>query len=231
MTRNVLTKEIALQMRTWAMAWRRTSQARMRPLRIALLALLCCVIPAWAEDAAGPVYRVELLIFRALSAQGGAENWSTEGATANTVGEDSGSGSAQIGHFVAQLPAAEYQLGDLNGKLRSSGAFAPVAHVAWTQTASAWGTRAGFPLQKLGVDVQGLSGTVSLERGQYLHLGLALSYVMSAPPAGLGAGPGTTFSLSENRRVRFYERNYYDNPAFGVIALVSPAEGSRPAGR
>ncbi len=213
------------------MACRGTSQRRLRPLRIALLGLLCCVIPAWAEDAAGPVYRVELLIFRALSAQGGAESWSTEGATANTVGEESGSGPAQVGHLVAQLPAADFQLSDLNSKLRSSGAFAPVAHVAWTQTANAWGTRAGFPLQKLGVDVQGLSGTVSLERGQYLHLGLALSYVMSAPPAGLGAGSATTFSLSENRRVRFYERNYYDNPAFGVIALVSPAEGSRPAGR
>lgn len=229
MTRAVLTEWIVL--RAWAMAGHSTSQRRLGPVRIALLALLCCVLPAWAEDAAGPVYRVELLIFRALSAQGGAENWSTEGATANTVGEESGSGSAQVGRFVAQLPAADFQLSDLNSKLRSSGAFAPVAHVAWTQTASAWGTRAGFPLQKLGVDVPGLSGTVSLERGQYLHLGLALSYVMSAPPGGLGAGSGTSFSLSENRRVRFYERNYYDNPAFGVIALVSPAEGSRPAGR
>jgi hypothetical protein len=107
----------------------------------------------------------------------------------------------------------------------------PVAHVAWAQTASAWGTKAGFPLQKLGVDVPGLNGTVYLERGQYLHLGMALSYALSSPPAGLGAGPGTAFTLNENRRVKFYERNYYDHPAFGVIALVTPAQGARPAGR
>jgi hypothetical protein len=47
----------------------------------------------------------------------------------------------------------------------------------------------------------------------------------------MGAGPGTTFTLSETRRIKFYERNYYDHPAFGVITLVTPAQGSRPAGR
>ena len=42
---------------------------------------------------------------------------------------------------------------------------------------------------------------------------------------------GTTFTINETRRVRFYERNYFDHPAFGVIALVTPAQGARPAGR
>jgi len=47
----------------------------------------------------------------------------------------------------------------------------------------------------------------------------------------LNAGPGTAFTLNEDRRVKFYERNYYDHPAFGMIALVTPAQGARPAGR
>src|SRR5262249_38504379 len=99
------------------------------------------------------------------------------------------------------------------------------------QTASAWGTRAGFPMQKLGVDVPGLNGTVYLEKGQYLHLGMALSYAIPSPPAGLGAVPGTAFTLNENRRGRFYERTYHDQPAFGVLELVTPAQGPRPVGR
>ena len=61
--------------------------------------------------------------------------------------------------------------------------------------------------------------------------GMALTYAPDSPAAGIGAGPGTTFSLSETRRIRFYERNYYDHPGFGVIALVTPAQGARPAGR
>jgi len=47
----------------------------------------------------------------------------------------------------------------------------------------------------------------------------------------MAAGPGTTFQMGESRRIKFYERNYYDHPAFGVIALVTPAQGARPAGR
>jgi hypothetical protein len=188
--------------------------------------------PAAPTTAPASVYNIELIIFRANSAQGGAENWSAEAnATTTSAGEEASSGSSQLGRFVSALPASAYQLGDIESKLRASGAYAPVAHVAWSQTASAWGTRAGFPIQRLGVDVPGLSGNVFFERGQYLHLGMTLSYAMPSPPPGLGAGPGTTFTINESRRIKFYERNYYDHPAFGVIALVTPAQGSRPPGR
>lgn len=204
---------------------------KIRLLFAALLAVLASGVPALSEDAAPPGYHIEIIVFRANSAQGGSENWNTEGSTNNTIGEESSSGSSQVGRFISVLTPEQFQLTDIESKLRSSGAYVPVAHVAWAQTASAWGTRAGFPLQKLGVDVPGLNGTVYLERGQYLHLGMALSYAIAAPPAGLGAGPGTAFALNENRRVKFYERNYYDHPAFGVIALVTPAQGARPAGR
>jgi hypothetical protein len=205
---------------------------KLRTLCLTLAAAICSGLPAWSQDAAAPGYHIEIIVFRANSAQGGGENWSTETATGNTVGEENGSGgSAQVGHFISTLGADQFQLGDLESKLKSSGAYVPVAHVAWAQTASAWGTKAGFPLQKLGVDVPGLNGTVYLQRGQYLHFGMALSYAIASPPAGLGAGPGTAFTLNEDRRVKFYERNYYDHPAFGVIALVTPAQGARPAGR
>ena len=201
-------------------------------MRLRLLALLLLTaLPAASQDATTPGYQIEMIVFRATSAQGGGENWSGEGTANNTIGEESASGSSQVGHFISVLASSQFQLSDLEAKLRASGAYVPVAHVAWSQTASAWGTRAGFPLQKLGVDVPGLNGTVYLERGQYLHLGMALTYAIASPPAGLGAGPGTAFTLNENRRVKFYERNYYDHPAFGVIALVTPAQGARPAGR
>ena len=201
-------------------------------MRLRLLALLLLTaLPALSQDATTPGYQIEMIVFRATSAQGGGENWSSEGTANNTIGEESANGSSQVGHFISVLASSQFQLNDLEAKLRSSGAYVPVAHVAWSQTASAWGTRAGFPLQKLGVDVPGLNGTVYLERGQYLHLGMALTYAIASPPAGLGAGPGTAFTLNENRRVKFYERNYYDHPAFGVIALVTPAQGARPAGR
>jgi len=197
------------------------------------LAAVAFVLPAVSQDAATPAsYNIELVIFRTTSAQGVVENWSAEvGTTDSIAGDEASSGSSQVGRFVGVIPSTAYQLSDIEGRLRSSGAYVPIAHVAWSQTASGWGTRAGFTLQKLGVEAAGLSGTVFLERGQYLHLGMTLNYADPSPPQGLGAASGTTFVINQSRRIRFYERNYYDHPAFGVIALVSPAQGARPPGR
>lgn len=188
-------------------------------------------LPAVSQQPA-TAYNVELVIFRTGSGSGGAENWSAESTAARIAsdGESTG-GSGQVGRLVRTLPDSAFQLNDVANKLRSTGVYTPVAHVAWSQSASAWGTHTGLQLDKLGLNVEGLTGTVSLERGQYLHLGLTLSYATASPPAGVGAAPGTTFTINESRRVRFYERNYYDHPAFGVIALVTPAQGARPAAR
>jgi hypothetical protein len=221
-----------------------SGRAPTRLLTLLLAALLCArALPAAPEEPAaapapapapGPastVYNIEIIVFRATSPLGGAEDWSAEAGARNIAGEESASGAATVGHFVAALPSSVWQLGELESRLRTSGLYVPVAHTAWSQTASSWGTRAGFTLQKLGIEVPGLSGSVFLERGQWLHLGMSLTYAMAAPPPGLGAAPDTPFTLNESRRVRFYERNYFDHPAFGVIALVTPAQGARPPGR
>ncbi len=208
-----------------------------RTLSLAAIALLGGMLPAASQEPAAPagpggtVYNVELIVFRATTAQGGAENWSAEAGERSIADEESTSDSAQVGHFVAPLPPSAWQLTELENRLRASATYVPVAHAAWSQTASSWGTRAGFSLQRLGLNAQGLSGTVFLERGQFLHLGMSLTYAMPSPPPGLGAAPDTPFALNQSRRVRFYERTYYDHPAFGVIALVTPAQGSRAPGR
>lgn len=190
-----------------------------------ILALAIVLMPAVAlpQAAPSPVYRVEIIVFRVAGGPSSGEDWATS-ATRSARGSaaDGGErgGAAQVGRFVARVPSAELQLGDVRAKLAASGAYEPLAHVGWTQTASSWGSRAGFRLDQLGINVPGLSGLVYLERGTYLHLGFALRYA---------AGAG--YALNETRRVKFYERNYYDHPAFGVIALVTPAQGGRPAGR
>jgi Peptidoglycan-binding protein, CsiV len=188
--------------------------------------------PAVAPAVTGPTYDIEVVIFRARVGLGQPENWAAETtASAIVAGGEASSGSGAVGKLLGVLPAADYRLTGIAARLRSSGTYAPVAHAAWVQTASAWGTHAGFPLQSLGIDVPGLSGSIYLERGEFLHLGMSLDYTMQDPPPGLKAPPGTTFVMNETRRVRFYQRNYYDHPAFGVIALVTPARGPRPPGR
>ena len=206
---------------------------------LAFLVALVCGVPATSQQPAAPVvpaYNIEVIIFRATSALGAPENWAAEAGARNfssdsNAGESAAGDSTQVGRFLTMLPESQYQLSDIEKKLHASGAYAPLAHVAWSQTASAWGSRAGFAVQRLGIDVPGMTGTIVLERGQYLHLGMTLAYAPASSPAGLGAAPGTTFTLNEGRRVRFNERTYFDHPAFGVIALVTPVAGTRPARR
>jgi hypothetical protein len=205
--------------------------------------------PAAGAVPVGPsVYNIELIVFRTNATLGAPENWSAEtaqapgaptaadGETAGPVSEapaggGGGAAPAPSGRLVRALTPAEFQLADLEARLKASGSYVPVAHVGWAQTASPWGTHQSMSLQQVGLDNPLLTGTVTLERGQFLHLGLALNLTIANPPAGLGAAPQTTFILNDTHRVKFYERNYYDAPAFGVIALVVPAQGARRAGR
>jgi hypothetical protein len=200
-------------------------------LLTALLALLLALpAPAAWPQAAAPaagqtVYNVELIVFAASGGPALREDWTAGGAKLARGGDagESAGGGAVVGRFVGALPAAQYQLNDLRTRLAASGAWRPIAHVAWSQSASSWGSRAGFNLQQLGVRVPGLTGTVFLERGTFLHLGMSLKYA---------AGDGrAAYDLTEIRRVKFYDKNYYDHPAFGVIALVTPASGGRAPGR
>jgi Peptidoglycan-binding protein, CsiV len=184
-----------------------------------------------APTPAANVYNVEIIVFRVTQALGGAENWSAQSAHEYNSDGEAAEGTKGVGRFVGLLPQTSWQLTSIENKMKSTGLYVPIAHVAWAQTASDWGTRAGFSLARLGVDVPGLTGTVFLERGQFLHLGMSLSYAPANPPAGMGAGPGTTFTMNESRRIKYYDRNYFDHPGFGVIALVTPAQGARPAGR
>jgi len=202
-----------------------------RHLRIAFTVLALAVIGAplpyaQAQTPAGPqprVYTVELIVFRNLSGTGGAEDWS---AKAVPRGPDSLPTPLVTGRFVQSIPAAQFQLNDVAAKLQNTTNYQPIAHFAWQQTASSWGSRAGFTVAKLAGPVPGLTGTIYLESGDYLHLGMSLNYQTSNPPDGLGATPGTVFNLNESRRIKWRILSYFDHPAFGVIALVTPANAA-----
>ena len=179
-------------------------------------------LPIDAQNAAPErVYTIEVIVFRNMSGSGGQEDWSAKQVARGPDKPD----APFTGRFVQALPAAQYQLKDVETRLANSTNYQPIAHFAWQQTASSWGSRAGFTIAKLAGNVPGLSGTIYLERGDiYLHLGMALNYQSANPPAALGATPGTVFNMNESRVVKFYQRNYYDHPAFGVIALVTPVK-------
>ena len=136
-------------------------------------------------------------------------------ATLATGGEDE---LLDLEAVLQQLDASQMQLGGLAARLRTGGTWQVLAHAGWIQTATDWPKHAGLELSDVGLAAPDLHGSIYLERGQqYLHLGVDLQ---------LGSNP--TWSLRELRKVKFNEKNYFDHPGFGVIAIVSPVHRAVP---
>ena len=160
-------------------------------------------------SANGGAYQVEIVIFKAASPPAGEDlSASAEGRGFNRQ-LDAGATPPPL---YRTLEASQMQLGGVVGRLRANGNWHVLAHAGWVQGATDWPRHAGLSLDQLGINVPGLSGSVYVERGQFLHLGFNLR---------LGENPA--WSLSELRKIRFNEKNYFDHPGFGVIAIVSPA--------
>jgi hypothetical protein len=201
-----------------------TSHGKRLASRLTALVALITVsasVPV-AEGQSAPsqrVYTIEVIVFRNMSGLGGPEDWTVKPVARGPEKPD----TPITGKFVQSVPAPQFQLNDVAQKLQNTTNYQPIAHFAWQQTASSWGSRAGFTVAKLAGSVPGLTGNIYLESGDLLHLGMALTYQSSNPPDGLGAAAGTVFTMNESQRVRVDKLSYFDHPAFGVIALVTPA--------
>ena len=165
--------------------------------------------PAFAAEPSTGLFTIEIVVFRNGGATAGEDLAASAGHNARGDNDQGGGGGSQ--RFGELLPASKYKLGDVVAKLNANGARRVLAHVAWTQTASGWNSNAGVTAEQLGLSASGISGLVSLERGQYLHLGFNLAYTAQ----------NAQYTLAELRRVKLTERNYYDHPAIGVIAVVT----------
>jgi hypothetical protein len=193
----------------------------------ALATLLASAVPAagaaaptaplkLAQQSAATLYGVEVIVFRTSSVSS-LEDWD-----AVPPGRGFGSSAARGGgtpQVLRVLTPADYRLGTLEATLKTSGAWHPVAHAAWIQTAANWGTHAGIALSDVGINVPGLSGMVYLERAPiYLHLGFDVRLSGAA-----------SYAIREMRSVRYNDRQYFDHPGFGIIAVVTPIKRAEPA--
>ena len=183
-----------------------------RQLAAVALALLALgAAPALAADDGGR-YDIEVIVFRGNN--GSREDGAGRGAPPQrSAAEAFTNGPARAARYLGPLPRAKWRLDDVEAKLKAGG-YKLLLRAAWTQSAASWGSRSGLALDTLGIDVPGLSGNFLLERGSLLHFGMNLRYLADA-----NAIPQ---QLNEIRRVKFAEKQYYDHPTLGVIAIVTP---------
>jgi hypothetical protein len=120
---------------------------------------------------------------------------------------------------IEPLPESAWQLGAAAQALAQRGGYQLLAHAAWAALVPPNG-RTTARLEDVLRDGPPLAGSVALQRGQYLFLGVDIDYQ---------AEPGVVFGLREKRRIKFGERHYFDHPAFGVVAQVTTSHGEPAA--
>ena len=201
-----------------------------------MAALLCAAaayaVAVGAQDVppdASPLYDVELIVFRNLQAHGSQEvaappatDPAADPAAVTTVVPDvepreiEPAAAPPLPEFVTELPPERHALDNIEGALKRSAGYRPLAHVGWSQPGSPRGGAPTVPLSELLAGT-GLDGTARLSVGRYLHLDLNLEY---------RGDDGFVRTLTQSRRMRSGERHYFDDPLFGVIAVVTRRDGS-----
>jgi hypothetical protein len=170
-----------------------------RPIFLAVLGLLLSSLPAVSQQSPSR-YDVEIVVFR-IAGNAGTEDLNVASPPINATGG------------MPLTPTTQRRLTEEASRLRSAGGYQILAHTAWTQAPAAWNSRHGVSTAQLGLEESGISGTVFIERGQYLHLGFDLRVDQG----------GHVYTISEVRRVRPGEAQYFDHPSVGILALISPA--------
>ena len=177
--------------------------------RAVLLGLAAsAVAPALADAPPGSArYIVEIVVFR------------QPGPLPKPVPVAPLASVAPIAGRVELLQPHQWQLGAAEQALARRGSHPLLAHAAWAAIVPANG-RTTARLEDVLLEGTPLAGSIALQRSQVLFLSVDIDYL---------AGPGQVFGLRERRRVRFGERHYFDHPAFGIIAQVTPSRGAPAA--
>lgn len=196
-----------------------------------LLGLLLSGAALAADSSDSPrQYDIELLVFQNLVASDGGEIWPPDVSDwyeATPVAE-----TAPL--KVQWLPESSYHLRAERAALNRSSRYRTLAYLAWRQPVL---DRADARALELPSGARGngawVDGTVKVAVERYLHLYLDLQLHLPQPAVATVGGDMSGDSaevqlpeirLTEQRRMRSKEVHYFDNPRFGVIALITPYE-------
>lgn len=111
--------------------------------------------------------------------------------------------------------------------LERDGQYRVLSHAHWQQMVEASPKTPARPVRVVSLSPAAaaeLDGTVKFSMSRFLHLDVNLLY----RPQGQDAATAPAYRISESRRVKSQETQYFDHPQFGVLVRVMPAEKPEP---
>ena len=154
-------------------------------------------------------YDVEVLVFEnRLPQLEGGELWTRDNARSPIA-------DLTDAVTLGDAPPEDSPLSTAAKTLERDGNYRVLVYQHWRQTAEE--RSATKPVRLRNTDGQ-LDGTLRFYLSRFLHVDLDLALQEKAPATG-----ELNYRLSENRRIKTQELNYFDHPKFGVLMRVTSA--------
>ena len=190
----------------------------MRFATLALIFALCAPVTSVAATATGPgstSYEVEVIVF-ANRDQGlnGGELWTRDRVKPIDV-------DMSQAITVADAPA-DSALAEAAKRIVGDGRYQILVHKRWVQNPEAKSTSQMVRLN----DGAELDGFLRFYLSRFLHVEMNLAMTKPAG-GGLFSAPSDMdqlYRLTQQRRVKSQEINYFDHPLFGALVRVAPTE-------
>lgn len=169
---------------------------------------------AHATTTAGPppsVYDIEVVVFEnRLPDLEGGESWSA-GNVQNLISD------IATAREPDTLVAADDGLSGTVKSLREDGNYRVLFHQRWTQNAEARSATQPIRVQAAGSN---LDGVFRFYLSRFLHVDMGLVLSDGEGNWKDSEYTGTRYRLSEHRRIKTQEINYFDHPKLGVLVRV-----------
>ena len=119
-------------------------------------------------------------------------------------------------------------LTDTAKRLERLEAYQVITYSGWGQEAPDVTVAEAIDLETLGIDPGLLAGSVELHQRRYLHLAVDVTLAEDGGRSGglLSSRPAAP-AIKDSRRIRLEQLQYFDQPAFGIVAVVSRIEAHR----
>jgi hypothetical protein len=160
---------------------------------------------------AASVYSVEVLVFSRDNTSTSVESWPE--LPLPSRGIELGQGSYQ------ERSSSSFFLSNTSQRIRSAGGMRVIYHKVWSQPVINGRSSQPVTIQAGRIMEDGqyeLSGTVTMDRGKYLHFKPDLQFRRSTGSGVIAA------KISDPRRMKSLEAHYLDNPLFGIIVYARP---------
>jgi len=134
--------------------------------------------------------------------------------------------------FLIEVSSEQLLLSKTARQIENLQAYELLSYLHWAQPAPDVTAARQLDLVEVGADPELLSGNIEVHQRRYLHMLIDVS-LGRASKTGPGQNnyemplpgePGTLPALKDSRRIRLEQLHYFDQPQFGVLAVISRYE-------